>query len=183
MDLPLLGHRNARHRERRQTEQVGDGGKPESLLRTQSGIAASAYGLPGPARLAAGRPARRLRLAAHIDRVGVGPAILAPLLVGLARHDLPVISRLGIVPGRRRSRLAVFEGLIFGGGGELTVLLVETLADLIADNAADHGADGDAARAVLGPGYRRARGAAGDGADNRAGTLLVARPAGRKHGR
>src|SRR5262245_52574281 len=149
----------------------------------QSGIAASAYGLPGPVRLAASRAARGLRLAADIDRVGVGPTILAPLLVGLARHDLPVILRLGIVPGRCRSRLAVFEGLIFGRGGELTVLLVETLADLIADNAADHGADSDAARPVLGAGDRRARGAAGDGADNRAGALLVARPAGRKHGR
>ena len=61
-------------------------------------------------------------------------------------NDLPVILRLGIVPGRRLPRLAVFEGLIFGRGRQPAVFLVETAADLVADDAADHGADGDAAR-------------------------------------
>src|SRR4029078_13157047 len=62
-----------------------------------------------------GCAARRLRLAADVDRVGIGPAELLALRIGLAWHDLAAMLGLGIVPGRVGAGLAIFEGLIFRG--------------------------------------------------------------------
>src|SRR4029453_17924936 len=141
--------------------------------------------LPGAVGLAAGCAARRLWLPANIDCVGVGPAEEAPLLIGLARHDLAAMLRCGIIPTRGSSRLAIFQGLVLGPGSHLAVALVELPTDLVADDAADHGANGSTRNspASITAGDGGPCGPAGDGADDRARALLIARSASGHDGR
>src|SRR5262244_3220284 len=90
--------------------------------------------LPGAVRLAARGSVGRLRLAADDDRLLVLAAVLAVgELVGARRRDRPRVSRVGIVPHRRLSRLVLLERLLRGGARHLLVAGVESVPDQAAD--------------------------------------------------
>src|SRR6266508_78435 len=93
---------------------------------------------PGAVGILASDPARGLRLAVDVDRVGVLPAAGAGLLVIGAGNDGAVAAGRA-APGDGRAGAAAFKRVHFGGVSALAIFLVERRADAIADETADGG--------------------------------------------
>jgi hypothetical protein len=112
--------------------------------------------------------------------VRIGAAEGIALLIRLAWHDLATVLVRGVVPSGGNSGITRFQGPVLSGRRQLAVTAIHTRADQVAEKAAGHCADRHATDAILLTADGRTCGAAGNGANNGAGTLLIPWPTGRE---
>src|SRR5262245_17738755 len=132
----------------------------------------SGHRSPRAVGMAAGRPARRLRLTIDIDGVSVLPTRHRIALIGRARNHGAIAAGIIVAPADRRSRRAAVERLHLRLVGASALLIVERGADAIADQPANRRAGDGARHAATAATELRADHSAGYGTDQRAGVLL-----------